>query len=362
MVFQMTDTVTKALYTALTLNNNRSADFAGTISTPGTVSAANFSGTGTSPIYRVDSGLYLGIGSSEANTVTIYNGSTGAAGIAALCSVDGFRQRRISNSVAPIIALQRARGTSVPASVQDTDVLGDFAAYGYETSGADAYYLCGYARFLVDGAITTPTKIPTKFELHLLKDDGTDETALSIANVNYSEIGFRLVGAFPGGTPPGMDTFKDGTKQYAFDKNTEESLHGSIEYPHDGALNGSFYIHIHWSPKTAGDGAKKVCWGFEYTRARIDTAQEFGATNTSYGNGADAIASTSAFRHQMTSIVTLTGCYPGEIITYRIFRDATSGGGTDDYADDAFGLEVGAHYKIVATGTKGFDAAGHASR
>jgi hypothetical protein len=192
-------------------------------------------------------------------------------------------------------------------------------------------------------------------EVCSVEKDGLFRQDLAVYNEYYSD----MTAGKPAASSPDFDAFKNNTKAYAFDKSTDQGLHIIIHVPHDCKLNSTVDIHVHWSPKTAGDGSTQVRWAFEYTRARLDTSAQFGATTVI---SAGDVASTNAFEHQMCTIGTIANVYPGEAIIGLFYRDADGTSGTDDYDDDAFGVGLGMHYISDTFGTRTYNEAGHADK
>lgn len=192
-------------------------------------------------------------------------------------------------------------------------------------------------------------------EVFSIEKDGLLRQDLTV----YSEYYSDLTSAKPAVSAPDYDAFKNNTKAYAFDKATDQGLHVILHVPHECKLNSTVDVHVHWSPKTAGDGSTQVRWAFEYTRARLDTSAQFGATTVI---SAGDVASTNAFEHQMCTIGTIANIYPGEVIVGYFYRDADGTSGTDDYDDDAFGIGLGMHYISDTLGTRTYNEAGHADK
>jgi hypothetical protein len=163
-----------------------------------------------------------------------------------------------------------------------------------------------------------------------------------------------------GGTKdPGFAKIRDngsgsqGVFAYLFDKSTEEELHFMCQLPHAWKYGGQIEAHVHWSPVANGTSGHVVSWGLEYTWASV--AGDFGNTTIVYTNThypADAVL--VADRHYLSSFGELadTGKGISSMLVCRIFRDATGGGLTDSYTDDAALLEVDFHYRIEQPGSR----------
>jgi len=89
----------------------------------------------------------------------------------------------------------------------------------------------------------------------------------------------------------------------------------------------------------------------EYTWANIGGV--FPDTQIVYGDVNNLSEDLIAEKHYITEIGTLSaiGKTFSSMILCRIFRDATSASGTDDYTDDAGLIEIDFHYKIDSLGS-----------
>jgi len=135
-----------------------------------------------------------------------------------------------------------------------------------------------------------------------------------------------------------------------FDASSEEELYFAVQLPHKWKQGSDLDVHVHWSPVSTGSGA--VCWAMEYSFAEIgDTLP---ATVIVSGNVTIPNESLVADRHYLTEIGTIDMSSIDSVssmVICRIYRDATGGLKTDDYASDAALLEVDFHYQIDSMGS-----------
>lgn len=139
-----------------------------------------------------------------------------------------------------------------------------------------------------------------------------------------------------------------------FDKDAEEELFLIAQIPHTYKEGTDIIAHIHWFPASTGASGKTVSWGLEYIWLNI--AATAGDTVIVYAD--DTIQGDAVLvggKHYMTNFAALTGTGKtiSSVLICRIFRDATSAGGTDDYTDEVGLLEVDFHYEIDTAGSRG---------
>jgi len=214
----------------------------------------------------------------------------------------------------------------------------------------------------------------------LLNDDSVTAASASIGDgtndVDISSVGIYLEGtatmwddlrissnAFKLGTSndPGFSVFKtngsgsQGVFLYWFDPASEEEIYFVAQMPHTWDEGTNIEPHVHWVPAdTAAGAGTDVCWGLEYTWQNINGT--FGNTTIIYAdeqtNGATETLTDG--KHYITefSAIDATGKTMSSMLICRLFRDADSVGGTDDYDDDAGLLEVDFHYQVNSLGSK----------
>ena len=147
---------------------------------------------------------------------------------------------------------------------------------------------------------------------------------------------------------PTFSTFGGGVKAYAFDKDTDQSLFVTFQLPHRYKAGSDLKAHIHVAPSTNAAGTS--AWGLEYYIASVDGT--FAAGSTLYGN-VDMNAG-ATLKHYICPLGTIsgTGLKESTVLVCRVFRDAdASGGSSDTYAADVFGLSVDLHIKVDKLGT-----------
>ncbi|OQY44629.1 MAG: hypothetical protein B6242_12325 [Anaerolineaceae bacterium 4572_78] len=186
----------------------------------------------------------------------------------------------------------------------------------------------------------------------LTVDCGTEKT-IELSEIVWDDL--RVAGdqtRLQGNNDPNYVQFKangsgsTGVFTYRFDKNSEEEVFFSIQFPHAKKNSTNIRPHIHWTPVDTDTGT--VRWGLEYTW--VDIGGTFGNTTIIYtddaGNG-------TAFQHQLGSFPEIDGSGVTSISSMmicRLFRDATHA--NDDYDADACLLEFDFHYQIDTLGSR----------
>jgi hypothetical protein len=107
-------------------------------------------------------------------------------------------------------------------------------------------------------------------------------------------------------------------------------------------------MHIHWTSAVATT-PNVVQWGMELSVANaLETFNKVPPTNTYYATGATTIA----YQHAITPIITLTGLNESAVVVGTIFRNVATAPVLDTYAGaDVFGLSLDAHYVVQKAGS-----------
>lgn len=137
-----------------------------------------------------------------------------------------------------------------------------------------------------------------------------------------------------------------GVFTYLFDKNAEEELFFSAQFPHSRKSATDIVPHVHWSPIDADTGV--VRWGLEYTW--IDINGTFGNTSIVYVEDA---GDGSADKQQVAAFSPISGSGIvgiSSMLIGRVFRDAAHG--NDTYDADAALLEFDVHFEIDTIGSR----------
>lgn len=146
-------------------------------------------------------------------------------------------------------------------------------------------------------------------------------------------------------TKPDFSTFVGGTQTFQFDPTSDETVHFSVQLPHNYKLGTDLKPHIHWSPNDTNTGS--VVWKLEYTLANFEDT--FPATsNLQVADPADG----TALKHQIAPLGTIDGSGIDSLSTMIICaltRVATDG--SDTYTNDAALLEIDFHYEIDTLGS-----------
>jgi hypothetical protein len=129
----------------------------------------------------------------------------------------------------------------------------------------------------------------------------------------------------------------------AFDPTTMEQVFFTVQLPHTYKLGTNIHPHIHWMPETTDTGT--VRWGLEYEWVNIGDSMTGGSTITIDDDGDGTL-----LKHQIAEFAELSGVGKGmsSMLICRVYRDATN----DDFADDAYLLEIDFHFEIDSLGSR----------
>lgn len=149
-----------------------------------------------------------------------------------------------------------------------------------------------------------------------------------------------------GSSDPSYDTFKNGTKAYAFSHTANKEVHFDMQLPHAWKQGSTLYPHVHFAPNANPGVASTVRWALEYTWANVD--EVFGASTTLNMDG--TVGTTDTSKHTMTASTTLagTGKTISSVMVCRLYRDTSVAG---NYADKAFLVAFDVHYEIDQLGS-----------
>ena len=142
-----------------------------------------------------------------------------------------------------------------------------------------------------------------------------------------------------------------GVFTYAFDEAVEEELYFAVQLPHAWKYGSDLEPHVHWIPNSNGAAGTDVSWGLEYSWTNV--GEVMGNTTIIYGDTNFLAEDLIANKQYITSLPTIAGVGKtlSSMLICRVFRDATSTGGTDDYNDDAYLLEIDFHAQIDTFGS-----------
>lgn len=129
--------------------------------------------------------------------------------------------------------------------------------------------------------------------------------------------------------------------------NQEQDLFFGQQLPHSYKEGTDIYPHIHWCPKTAGNGTTDVIrWGLEYIWANDEDVLP-----TSTIIYVDALVPTTAKQIHMDAFDKLigTGMKISSIIKVRLFRNSSHV--NDTFTGGAYLFEFDAHHQIDTPGS-----------
>ncbi len=143
-----------------------------------------------------------------------------------------------------------------------------------------------------------------------------------------------------------------GVFTYLFSATIENELYFAVQMPHSYKYGTAIHPHVHWVPVANGSAGQVVSWGLEYSLAEIGGV--FGNTTIIYGNTSVPSETLVANKQYLTGMteIAMTGVDSvSAMLLCRVFRDATGGGATDDYASDTALLEIDFHYQLDTIGS-----------
>lgn len=166
----------------------------------------------------------------------------------------------------------------------------------------------------------------------------------------WDDVRLSLNAASVGAAAPTLTVFRSPVKAYAFSKTTPQQLAFDVQLPHSWAgpassLYAEIRPHVHWATAAGGTGSTFVRWQLTYTWANLGDA--FAAPTVM--DAVDAIASTTAYEHQIDSLghIDGTGKRASSVLMCQLERLATA----DDFDDVAFALSVDFHIQTAGHGS-----------
>ena len=231
----------------------------------------------------------------------------------------------------------------------------EIAAITSPADGLLAYATDSAAFYFYDGS--SWGKIANQFQLGGSTDYSEfefDGTLVFNGNAStWEDIqvpGFSVI--TQGSADPDLEIFKDNTRAYAFDDNTEQEVFFTVQLPHSMKQGSTIYPHVHFSTATGGSGTEVVRWVLEYFWANID--QVYSGATASTAAGTETIAS-NAYTHQVTK--SFDSITPGagtqdkisSILICRLYRDVDV---ANDFTGDVYFLQFDIHYEKNTTGSR----------
>jgi len=136
----------------------------------------------------------------------------------------------------------------------------------------------------------------------------------------------------------------------AFNKSTDEEVFGLFCVPGDYDDGTDLKFHIHWAPDIASTDT--VTWGLEYLILTSDNDEQLTGSTTTAIVTDDAQNLAEELLQTGDITISGTGVVSGDVIQFRIFRDAdaSESGADDDFDDDAFLVAAHIVYMSDAVG------------
>lgn len=163
------------------------------------------------------------------------------------------------------------------------------------------------------------------------------------------DIQFNIVVLKPGAAAPTAAIIGI-TPVLLFDTTTDDEAHLILEVPHNYDAGTDFRAHFHWAPTDGNAG--DVTWGIEYHITRDENNEVLTAATTT----AIIVDATQSLQDEVleSGNITIdgTGVQSEDHIHIRIFRDAdaSEGGASDTYANDAALISFDIEYMINSFG------------
>lgn len=179
-------------------------------------------------------------------------------------------------------------------------------------------------------------------------DEGTGTTA---AEVNGGATGqFSGVDAWDDGLVTSNST--QGVIARSFSPDINQELYFDVQLPHAWAQGTEIRPHVHWSPSENGSAGQDVSWALEYTWSNIGSV--FGDTQIVYGDENYLAETLVKDKHYITNLEPIVAPDRtfSSMLKCRLFRDATSSHGTDNYTGYANLHEFDIHVQVNAPGSE----------
>ena len=208
----------------------------------------------------------------------------------------------------------------------------------------------GGARAVQDSALLLDdsgnlSKVGTDLEV----DCGANKT-IELVQVVYDDLRFPATSVKGGGAFPPTETAYRGGLVLAFGTGpNNEAIQFNAQLPHKYKEGTDIVAHIHWVIPVSGvgGGAENVKWDFTYSWANIASDFPVESSDTITVDVQNDVLN----NHMVDDIVTMNGA--GKTISSMIIcsleRDV---GVANDYADDAYLVEIDFHYQIDTQGSR----------
>jgi hypothetical protein len=162
----------------------------------------------------------------------------------------------------------------------------------------------------------------------------------------YKDIILPASNLRPGPSSPSYVPFLGNIYAARFDNGVTDEVYGTFELQHDYYEGSEMYLHIHWSPDTAGTG--NLVWGVEYTFAAL--GQVFPAPTVVTVPWPAPGVLNQHVAHDI-AVIPGFGLQIGAQCAFRLYR--LGGDVADTYAGNCFLHTVGVHYAADTLGSRG---------
>lgn len=146
---------------------------------------------------------------------------------------------------------------------------------------------------------------------------------------------------------PAFEEWIDGIHAFHFENNNadDESLHFSIQIPHDWAVGTTLHPHLHWYPKSTNTG--DVVWELDHVAAAIGDSFPASATTSEKTQAASGTLN----NHQIIEFDLIDGkdLNISSMIHFRLTR--LGGDAADTFTGDAIAGEFDVHYQRDSNGS-----------
>lgn len=182
----------------------------------------------------------------------------------------------------------------------------------------------------------------------LTVDCGTDKTIVLEETV-WDDLRTPVSALrLPAANPPTVTSYKSG-QVLAFSSASDNFVYFLMQLPHKYKEGTDILMHIHWTLPTAGSGggAENVKWDLTYSWANITAAFPVASSGTVTVDVQNDVVDD----HMIDTVATLTGTSKNlsSMLICSLKRDTSV---ANDYADDAYLLEIDAHFEIDTIGSR----------
>lgn len=151
----------------------------------------------------------------------------------------------------------------------------------------------------------------------------------------------------PAANPPTATSYKN-SEILAFSTTADNYVYFTCQLPHSYEEGSDIYPHLHWTIPTdgAGSGEENVKWDFTYSWANFDDTFPSSVSDTITID----VQKRTADAHMKSKFATINGSDKkiSSVLMCSLKRDVSV---SNDYTDNAYGVEFDFHYKKNTIGS-----------